>query len=209
MKQVILLPIIAKWSAAKKLYNNDHRTILSYKPVQHEKIEFEWDFLDVNTQQNALNRDENGIDDEKGKYRVQFLRGKGVGTGANRDDALISNNNFRPRPSVLGDIIQSDPVYVGKPSFRYDEYNCTEGCSAYSTFKSSSRSPMVYVGANDGMLHGFNADTGDEKMAYIPGSLIDRLIPNSSTYKLNFLTSRNYAHQYYVEGSATDGRCLH
>jgi len=191
---------ISDWSAAGELNNTGYatRNIFSYKPVQHQPIAFAWGQLDL-TQQNVLNSD------SKGQERVDFLRGRGA-AGANWDTGWVNDPTrlFRNRPGVLGDIIQSDPVYVAQPFFRYDEYNCT-GCSAYSAFKSASRGPMVYVGANDGMLHGFDAHTGQEKMAYIPGSLIDRLIPGSSLYKLNSLSSRDYTHQYYVDGPATVG----
>lgn len=209
------------WSAAVKLNDKDYttRTILSYKPVQHQPIAFKWDQLDATTQQKALDIDPDDLaqtqSDKKGEARVQFLRGKGAGTvtGINRDDTFIKVNNFRIRTGLLGDIIQSDPVYVGQPFLRYDEYNCSE-CQKYSAFKSTSRDALVYVGANDGMLHGFNANDGQERIAYVPGSLIDRCVvdpnalpnvPNCLVYKLNSLTSRNYKHLYYVEGSPSVG----
>ena len=55
---------------------------------------------------------------------------------------------------------------------------------------------MVYVGGNDGMLHAFNASTGDEVWAYIPSMLLPKL------YRL---ADKYYAsnHQYYVDGSPT------
>jgi type IV pilus assembly protein PilY1 len=56
---------------------------------------------------------------------------------------------------------------------------------------------MVYVGANDGMLHGFEADVtsgGKERLAYVP----------SKTFaNLNQLTNKSYVHRYYVDGSPT------
>jgi type IV pilus assembly protein PilY1 len=52
---------------------------------------------------------------------------------------------------------------------------------------------MLYAGANDGMLHGFNASStgGQEVFAYIPNALYP---------KLSQLTSPNYVHQFYVDG---------
>ncbi len=174
---------ISIWSAADQLRNTDwdtQRTILSYDPV-NQAIPFR----NGKMSSTALNSDQ-----------VKFLRGK-------NDDAFIDSTNFRRRLSILGDIIQSDPVYVAQPYFRYDEYKCIidqidnfDECPAYSSFKSTSRTAMVYVGANDGMLHGFEADTGKEKIAYIPGRLID---------KLGALTSRDYTHKFYVDGSTTVG----
>ena len=51
---------------------------------------------------------------------------------------------------------------------------------------------MVYVGANDGMLHGFDADTGVERLAHVPNAVF----PN-----LKGLTDPAYAHRYFVDGS--------
>ena len=54
---------------------------------------------------------------------------------------------------ILGDIVDSQPVYVGQPFANYQEHG-------YATFKSTraGREPMLYVGANDGMLHAFYAE---------------------------------------------------
>lgn len=108
----------------------------------------------------------NNLPDAKGQARLDFLRGKGVAT---TDSAWLTTNSFRTRTSMLGDIINSDPFFVS-----YD-----------------SGPAMIYVGANDGMLHAFNADNGQEVFAFIP----DAVIP-----KLNALPDIGYAHRYYVDG---------
>jgi type IV pilus assembly protein PilY1 len=107
---------------------------------------------------------------------------------------------------VLGDIIHSSPVFVGAPAFYYPDNwgtgaaeNCG-GCS-YSQFRANNatRQPMVYVGANDGMLHGFTATAGgngSEQLAYIPSLMLPRL---------SALTNPNYSHQYGVNGTPTAG----
>ena len=57
---------------------------------------------------------------------------------------------------------------------------------------------MVYVGANDGMLHAFNAATGVEQWAYIPAMLIPSLYKLAdTTYATN--------HRFYVDGQVTVG----
>ena len=58
----------------------------------------------------------------------------------------------------------------------------------------STRQPMIYVGANDGMLHAFNATTGNEVFAYIPAGVFANLIDLVNPYY-------NAVHQYYVNGS--------
>ena len=63
----------------------------------------------------------------------------------------------------LGDIVHATPVVVGAPSdFIVEE--------SYQAFYESNlhRQKMVYVGANDGMLHAFNAENGQEEWAFVP-----------------------------------------
>ena len=76
---------------------------------------------------------------------------------------------LRKRQRVLGDIISSSPFYVHDTR-------------------------TLYVGANDGMLHAFDADSGNELFAYVPGVLMPRL---------HKLTSPAYAHEYFVDGEIT------
>jgi type IV pilus assembly protein PilY1 len=67
----------------------------------------------------------------------------------------------------------------------------------YTTFKSTvSRPATLYVGANDGMLHAFNANTGQEMWAYVPTMVMP---------KMYLLADENYAvkHTYFVDGSPT------
>lgn len=98
---------------------------------------------------------------------------------------------YRSREFILGDIISGAPVRVGKPPFSYAD----TGYADFVTTK-ASRKPVVYVGANDGMLHAFSADStdgGKELWAYMPTAVMPNL------YKL---ANNDYAshHQYYVDG---------
>ena len=87
---------------------------------------------------------------------------------------ITSRGKFRPRDvTKLGDIVSSAPLFVGRPPFRYRDNLEGSGSVAYSTFvlandTDAERTPMVYAGANDGMLHGFNANTGVEVFAFVP-----------------------------------------
>ncbi|MEI6601545.1 MAG: PilC/PilY family type IV pilus protein, partial [Comamonadaceae bacterium] len=109
-------------------------------------------------------------------------------TNGVRDDA-----GGAPQPYVLGDIVSSEARYVKLPQFQYT-------ADGYGTFvaQQASRAGMLYVGANDGMLHAFNALTGDETWAYIPSAVLPNL------YKL---ADMNYAdnHQFYVDGTPEVG----
>jgi type IV pilus assembly protein PilY1 len=110
---------------------------------------------------------------------------------------------FRARPSVLADIIDSSPTWVGPPSSSYpntwsDLYRGSSDPTpensgqTYGTFASVSgslaRLNVVYAGANDGLLHGFrsgsysNATTyqagtndGLEVLAYMPGAVVNSI----------------------------------
>jgi len=114
---------------------------------------------------------------------VNFLRGDRSNEGNTTSDYYF------PRTHVLGDIVNSQPVYVQTPKSNYAD-------TGYAAFKAAqaTRQGMVYVGANDGMVHAFNADTGAEVWAYIPSVLLPRL------YKL---ADKNYpvTHQNFVDGS--------
>ncbi len=76
------------------------------------------------------------------------------------DDVL----GYRTRQGwILGDIVHSTPVVVGAPSgFTGEE--------SYQNFyfAHENRQKLVYVGANDGMLHAFDADDGEEMWAFVP-----------------------------------------
>jgi len=100
---------------------------------------------------------------------------------------------YRSRQHILGDIIGSQPAYLKQLDVSYTDAN-------YAAFKSTlaTRTAMVYAGANDGMLHAFDATTGSEAWAYIPQMVFPTL------YKL---AEVNYSanHQYYVDGSPVVG----
>lgn len=130
------------------------------------------------------------------------LQGSGTATdGQNRMSWMLGNSvaGYRARSHWLGDIINSDPLYVGVADFGYDQLpdSATEK-TLYSAFVSSqySRTKMLYVGANDGMLHALQADTGNEVFAFVPDGIYANL-PN--------LMVTNYQHQFFVNGSATTG----
>lgn len=110
----------------------------------------------------------------------------------------VENRIYRYREALMGDALESQPVYVGKPQFAYTD----TGYSAFVTAK-TSRAKTVFIGTNDGMLHAFNAGSkadggGKERWAYIPSMVI----PN-----LWRLADKNYAtmHTNYVNGKAIVG----
>ncbi len=133
----------------------------------------------------------------KGANLVNYLRGEKSFENYLAGDA---NHLYRVRDHALGDIINSSVAYVGKPSLGYLD-------SGYDTFKANnaSRTPMAYVGANDGMLHAFNAPLdatlasgGTEAWAVIPTPVLPNL------YKLADV-SYGAHHQYFVDGTPIIG----
>jgi len=128
--------------------------------------------------------------------RVNFLRGNTVndGIGLTRD-----------RGSRLGDIINSAPLYVAEPNSNWSDDTTFFGSSThlYSIYQTNQqttpRDPIIYVGANDGFLHGFSAITGAEVLAYSPSAISSDL--NNSG--LHYLTESDYLHKYYVDGDVT------
>ena len=96
---------------------------------------------------------------------------------------------LRQRFSIFGDVIHSNPEYVAEPNGAYFD-------SSYVSFANANanRRPTVYVGANDGMLHAFDASDGSEIWAYVPSMVVGNL---------SRLAGRPYAHTYFVDGELT------
>ncbi len=134
------------------------------------------------------------------KNLVNFLRGAPM-----FEDQLSNpagNRVYRDRNHVLGDIVNAQPVYVKTTNAGYadagykDFKNCVNdgvgaGCGG-------ARLSAVYVAGNDGMLHSLDGDTGNERWAFIPRTVMPRLY---------LLADKDYSsrHQYYVDGSPTVG----
>lgn len=118
---------------------------------------------------------------------VNFLRGDRSNEGA----VSLPARYFRARAHVLGDIVSSEAVYVKNAPFTYAD----AGYTAYQTTV-ANRQGMVYVGANDGMLHAFSSTTGQELWAYVPTLMLP---------KLYTLADKQYAtgHQFFVDGTPT------
>lgn len=123
-------------------------------------------------------------------------------TGSNLVNYLRGVENatvYRSRDSALGDIINAAPLFVGTPKFKYTENNYASfATSQQAAFKTAGITGVVYVAANDGMLHAFDRATGAEKWAYIPSAVLPNL------YKLAD-TAYSASHQFFVDGSPQMG----
>ena len=198
------LDATAEWDASREIPAPGSRTIITVNSDGTTAVPFRW----VNSP--------NGIDTTRRNQlklaaepntirqpRLDYLRG----IATLEDQNVVTGPiQFRDRPqtpqssyrNVLGDIVSSSPAFVGKPLFMYPD---VLEAQPYSAFVAANDTPaerrhMVYAGANDGMLHGFDAETGDEQLAFIPGAVF----PN-----LHELTRPSYTHRYFVDGTPTVG----
>ncbi|MFV9682535.1 PilC/PilY family type IV pilus protein [Pseudomonas sp. NY15367] len=120
-----------------------------------------------------------------GQDRLNFVKG-------------TANANFRRRDSLLGDIINSNPIVVGGAQYLAYLADSIEPSGSYSSFvqSQSSRSKRIYIGANDGMLHAFD-DNGNEQFAFVPTAVIPEL------YRLADpdFNEEGGVHKFYVDGT--------
>lgn len=175
------------WDAADRIPAPANRDIFTLNPsAAPEGVRFQWTNLNA-TQQTALDTNLQGNDDGRGQDRLAFLRG-------DRSLEIDNGGRFRNRGAVLGDIVNSDPFLAADGNFGYNILPNARGGDTYRAFLEDKRErrEMLYVGVNDGMLHGFDAETGDEILAYVPNEVYSNL---------SDLTSPNYKHRYYVDGS--------
>ncbi len=159
----------------------NRRNIVTTLRVGGVRVARDFTWLNVSTDSayaTALNTSPvNGMVDSQGQSRLNYLRGYRAGE--------VGGTTFRPRDSALGDIINSGPVYSGPPSTNISDADYAPFYALYN-----NRTGAVFAGANDGMLHAFNAADGKELFAYIP---------NFVSRDLNDLTNPGYAHESFVD----------
>ena len=193
-------------------------------------IPFEWASLNT-TEQGVIDQG----DSTQNGNRVSFLRGdrtNEISTTGTCPQLTSSNLPcFRTRDSVLGDIVDSSPTWVGPPQ-TYDStvtfndlYQTSDRPSetSYATWATGTtqagRLNVVYVGANDGFLHGFRAGSqdsngnlvsnattpndGKEVFAYMPQAVFNT-IHNNTQPELDY-PNVQYAHNWYVDATPATG----
>lgn len=127
---------------------------------------------------------------------INFLRGNNGYEirASNEEEGGLDTRLYRSRESVLGDLVNSTPVYVGSPKANYADPGYGPA-NTLGTFKTAqaTRAGTVYIGANDGMLHAINAITGQERWAFVPTMVLDNM------WKL---ANATYAkeHTYFIDG---------
>ena len=155
--------------------------------------------------------------------RVNYLRGD-----RSNEQNVLGVGLYRARTSVLGDIIDSSPAWVGPAASPYTgtftdkigtspsfPENTGQSYAAFKTSGAQTRLNVVYAGANDGLLHGFRTgaynaanvysaalNDGYEVLAYMPGAIVNTI--HSTTPALDF-SSPQYGHNYYVDATPGTG----
>lgn len=171
-----------------------------------------------------IDGDSDSTDEPEAKLLLEFLLGDNANEGAAtnqyrvRDTGQVTpashpNGSDLPVRKRLGDIVNSTPVFVGQPELNWPDWSASTlipfGATgnSYSDFKKRSdvvaRPAMMYVGANDGMLHGFDAElpgsNGEEKLAYVPSAVFSAGLDEG----LHYLAQQDYAHKFYVDLTPT------
>ncbi|WP_295393072.1 PilC/PilY family type IV pilus protein [uncultured Thiodictyon sp.] len=226
-----VLTMMPEWDAGDKMNAQQpgDRTIITRGST--EGVPFIYSSLSTD-QQASFDRNAAGVTDHCGADRVDFLRGSADREGISGifTNGTCTATKFRQRLAKgvhfkLGDIIDSSPWYVGAPQAGFAD-------ASYTIFRKGklNRKPVVYVGGNDGMLHGFDASltmagqptstAGNEILAYVPSAVFPRVVTTSTsldplctnltaspptTYcpNVSYLAAQSYNknHRYFVDGS--------
>ena len=152
--------------------------------------------------------------DDVGIARAAYIRGELSEIDAETHDfrprPTITLSNGSKLPSLIGDVVNSGPVFVGAPNLNIpDKEPFPVGINGYSNYKEAQkgRTGVVYAGSNDGMFHAFIAenstassnDGGEELLAYIPSYLFS----TDGQAGLHYLTDKTYSHMFYNDLTAT------
>ncbi|QQP98067.1 pilus assembly protein [Lysobacter enzymogenes] len=137
-----------------------------------------------------------------GTEAVAYLRG----------DPSLETTKLRKRTTRLGDIVNSSPIVSARgDDYGYAYLRGADGVSLdplnyanyLKTKADSLRAPYVYVGANDGMFHAFNGDSGEEAFAFIPSTSLGHMGNLLFPYRASDRNDQVFQHRYYVDGLVT------
>jgi type IV pilus assembly protein PilY1 len=190
------------WSAEDELPAANNRNIYTTVDTPSNdnlSVEFEWSQL---TTDEKTTLSDVGVTEDV----VNYIRG-------DQQNEQQNGGTLRNRGSLIGDIIDSSPEFVGQQNFGYgaladgDPDTDDEG-DQYRDYldEKSTRDRVVFVGANDGMLHAFNAgnyDSGSGEFDQGTGEEVFGYVPEAVHANLPALTDPGYEHRYYVNGSLT------
>lgn len=167
-------------SPAKAMIPSSGRSVLTNKVAASGAVTPFYFTTANKTNMTAVQLSALGSDSTSRDNLIKFILG----------DETISG--FRRRTNgLLGDIIGGRPLTVTAPTGYSND-------GTYETFKNThAQRGMVFVGANDGMLHGFNIASMNEIMGYIPSQVYPRLAALKET---DYGQSAGTPHVYHVNG---------
>ena len=194
------------WNGGKILWQTDPAIRKIYTTTDG------YTFVDFkDTKRSVLRPYLRAIDDTEAGNIINYIRGVDI-TGYRERSLTLDGQT---KVWKLGDIIFSTPNVVSKPKENYD---LLYGDASYAKFRKKyiNRRQVVFLGANDGMLHAFNggfydpathkfwraysevtgtysdsgSQLGEELWAFIPRELLPHL---------KWLTDQKYTHVYYVD----------
>ncbi|AGG88400.1 pilus assembly protein [Rhodanobacter denitrificans] len=197
------LALTPTWTAASKLPAASNRKIYTYNPsvAPVAAVAFTDPATLSSAEQTAL-----GADTTAQQNMINYLRG----------DASLEKPKtggiYRTRETALGDIVNSQPVYVGQPEANQFVGQAFTGSDSFGSYAATTRQGLIFVAANDGMLHAFYTDdiaatttdaaiaAGTEAYAYLPAAVI--------TSGLSSLSNPDYGstsvpHQFFNDGELT------
>ncbi len=180
------------WTAAAMMPAAAKRNIYTYNPDTTSYVAFATDSSGSMPSLGSAQLKALGSDTASQVVMLNYLRG-------DKSNEQVNNGKLRSRDTPLGDIVNSQPVYVGAPLPNQFNRQQFTGSTEFPQFANDNvkRTGLIYVASNDGMLHAFNASTGVETFAYLPGAVI--------TSNIKDLSSTDYgsdalAHQFFNDG---------
>lgn len=205
------------------------RVMLTWSDSAGTGIPLEWSNLSPTEQ-----ADLTAGDSSQTENRLDYLR------GARGNEIPTTGPSgtqiYRDRDSVLGDIVDSSSTWVGPPSkMAFSAYESpatwhdklyptatmpeNSSNSSYDAFAQAQeqRQNVVYVGANDGLVHGFSAgsydstgttynsstNTGSEVLAYMPQGVLESI--HSATNAQVDYSNAQYGHNFFVDATPGTG----
>lgn len=164
------------WDAGESLqqWPPAERHIISNQitaPGKHQGISLRWERLNT-TYKTALGSTGENESERRAKALLSYIRGD------TRDEDSSGERFQAPSASnFAGTVVSATPWVQARPSARFFDAMQANSTPSYSMFSTANaqREKLLWVGANDGLLHAFNAESGKPVISYLPGALANRL----------------------------------
>ena len=215
--QVSLDDVRSLWRAGRSLWLRRSSTRNIYTQLSGDLVEFSTTALDTSANSTGIQGLLQAGGAQEADDIIEYIRGSNIAGYRSRSLVVPGVNQDHSSVWKLGDIISSSPqMQSAVPLGSYHlpaprGYGDTSYADFTATASYKARG-MVYVGANDGMLHAFRLGTLDpdvsgDTLARLKGESPGReewaFVPKNALPYLKYLTHPNYRHLYYVDGGIT------